>query len=380
MTQQDIVRIGIIGGGLMGKELLAATRRWDALVDHPVRPEVIAVADPSPDVQAWFNDANVANIYADYKELLSNPDVDVLYIAVPHNFHEEIYLAAIEAEKDFLGEKPFGIDLQSAEKIVEAVKARKIFVRVSSEMPFYPGAQAAIKYVKSGALGEIVEIRSGFLHSSDLDTNKPINWKRQVQFCGEIGVMGDLGMHVAHLPLRLGLNPTTVYALLDDVVKTRKDSKGDAVACDTFDNAVLAIKGQINSTDRSFPMIWEMKRIAPGESNTWFFSAVGMNGGVSFSTRSPAKYKRFSYMNGEQVWSELQPGHKTNWPVITGGIFEFGFPDSLLQMWAAYFAERAGKLEDKFGCATIEEALMSHKVFAAAMESHNSHIEAVVNS
>jgi predicted dehydrogenase len=379
MSTQVKVKVGIIGGGLMGKELVAATRRWDALVDHPVRPEVVAVADPSPDVQGWFKNADIPNIYNDYKELLANPDIDVVYIAVPHNLHEEIYVAAIAAGKDFLGEKPFGIDLGASERIVSAVKASKSFVRVSSEMPFYPGAQAAINFVKSGAVGEIVEVRSGFLHSSDLDTSKPTNWKRQVKFCGEIGVMGDLGMHVAHVPLRLGLNPKKVYSLLDDIVKTRKDSKGNEVPCDTFDNAVLAIKGATGSDAREFPMIWEMKRIAPGESNTWFFNAMGMKGGVRFSTRTPATYERFSYSNGEQVWSELQPGHKTNWPVITGGIFEFGFPDSLLQMWAAYFAERAGKLGDKFGCATVEEVLMSHKVFAAAMQSHASHSEAVLN-
>lgn len=379
MSNQESVKVGIIGGGLMGKELVAATRRWDALVDHPVRPDVIAVADPSPDVQGWFKNADIAHIYSDYKELLANPEIDVVYIAVPHNLHEEIYLAAIAAGKDFLGEKPFGIDLGASERIVTAVKASKSFVRVSSEMPFYPGAQAAINFVKSGALGEIVEIRSGFLHSSDLDTSKPTNWKRQVKFCGEIGVMGDLGMHVAHVPLRLGLNPKKVYSLLDDIVKTRKDNKGNEVLCDTFDNAVLAIKGATSSDAREFPMIWEMKRIAPGESNTWFFSAMGMKGGVHFSTRTPATYNRFSYSNSEQVWSELQPGHKTNWPVITGGIFEFGFPDSLLQMWAAYFAERAGKLGDKFGCATVDEVLMSHKVFAAAMQSHASHSEAVLS-
>ena len=56
---QKIVRVGIIGGGLMGKELLAATKRWDALVDHPVRPEVTALADPSPAVRDWFINAGV---------------------------------------------------------------------------------------------------------------------------------------------------------------------------------------------------------------------------------------------------------------------------------------------------------------------------------
>ena len=366
---QKKVTVGIIGGGLMGKELVAAAGRWDALVDHPVRPEVIAVADPSPDVRAWFEKAGVPNIYEDYKQLLADPKVDVVYIAVPHNLHEEIYLAAVAAGKDFLGEKPFGIDKAASAKIVAAIKASKVFVRVSSEMPFYPGAQAAINHVKSGAVGELVEVRSAFLHSSDLDTSKPINWKRMVKFCGEIGVMGDLGMHVAHVPTRLGFEAKSVYSLLDDIVKVRKDGKGGEVACDTFDNAVLSMKASVAGQDREFPMFWEMKRIAPGESNTWQFSAMGMNGGVKFSTRFPATFNKFTYVNGEQIWQEIQPGHKTNWPVITGGIFEFGFPDSLLQMWAAYFAEREGLLGDKFGCATIDEVLKSHQVFEAAMQS-----------
>ena len=371
MAQRQ-VNIGIIGGGLMGKELLALVGRWDALVDHPARPAITAVADPSPDVQNWFRQVGVPNIYSDYKDLLLNAEIDVVYIAVPHNLHEEIYLATIEAGKDFLGEKPFGIDLEASQNIVSAVKKTSLFVRVSSELPFYPGAQAVVNFVKSGAVGEILEVRSGLLHSSDIDIAKPINWKRQVRYCGEIGVMGDLGMHAAHLPLRLGFKPQTVYALIDKVVSTRKNGDGIDVPCDTSDNAVLAIKATESNQKREFPMFWEMKRIAPGESNTWFIHIMGMKGGAAFSTRKPATFERFTYDGIEQVWSQIQPGHKSNWPVITGAIFEFGFPDALLQMWAAYLAEREGKLGNRFACAGVEEALDSHRVFDAALKSHSS--------
>ena len=54
---------------------------------------------------------------------------------------------------------------------------------------------------------------------------------------------------------------------------------------------------------------------------------------------------------------------------ITGGIFEPGFPDLLQQMWAAFLAERAGKLGEAFGCATPDEAVASHEWWAAALES-----------
>ena len=77
-------------------------------------------------------------------------------------------------------------------------------MRCSSEFPFAPGAQRTIEYVKSGALGRVLEIHSGFLHSSDLYPAKPANWKRHSNTCGEIGVMGDLGMHTAHIPSRFG--------------------------------------------------------------------------------------------------------------------------------------------------------------------------------
>jgi predicted dehydrogenase len=364
------VRIGVVGGGLMGKELLALTRRWTALVDHPSRPEVVALADPAPAVQQWWRAAGVATVTDDYRRLLDDPGIDVLYLAVPHDLHERLYLDAVAAGKDFLGEKPFGIDLPAAERIVAAVDASSSFVRVSSELPFFPGAQRAAALVRDGLLGEVLDVRSGLLHSSDLDRDKPLSWKRRTATCGEIGVMGDLGMHVAHLPLRLGWTPSSVYALLDDVVRTRPGPDGALAPCDTWDNAVLTLT--VDVSRGRFPMLWETKRIAPGESNTWYFEAYGMDGGVRFSTRSPQTLQRFGLVDGEQAWSEVQPGHRSVWPTVTGAIFEFGFPDALLQMWAAFLAERAGQLGDRFGCATPAEALGSHRVFAAALTSHRT--------
>ena len=85
-------------------------------------------------------------------------------------------------------------------------------------------------------------MRSQFAHSSDIDRTKGINWKRRVETCGEIGVMGDLGMHVAHVPLRLGFQPETVYAMLDNVVHERPGPDGAPVDCDTWDNALLACR------------------------------------------------------------------------------------------------------------------------------------------
>jgi predicted dehydrogenase len=369
MTTAGDVRIGIIGGGLMGRELAAVCGRWDLLVDHPARPRVVAVADPSPAAREWFGRVDTLTLATDdWRHLVEDDGIDVLYIAVPHQLHEEIYVAAAAAGRDFLGEKPFGIDLGAAERIVGAIDASDAFVRVSSEFPFYPGAQRAWAYAASGALGDVLDVRSGFWHSSDINRTKPINWKRRAETCGELGVMGDLGLHVAHVPLRLGWVPRNVYARLDDVVTERPGPDGTPVVCDTWDNALLTCTAH-PERGRDFTMLWEPRRIAPGHANTWYFEAVGMDGGVRFSTREPATLRRFSVREGEQVWEEVQPGNVSAWPVVSGAIFEFGFGDALLQMWAAYFAERVGALGERFGTATPHEALMAHRVFDAALRS-----------
>ena len=371
------VRIGIIGAGLMGRELAAVCGSWDLLVDHPARPRVVAVADPVPAARDWFSRIeSVRTLTDDWRALVDSDDIDVLYIAVPHDAHEEIYTAAAAAGRDFLGEKPFGIDLAAAERITSALAASPSFVRVSSEFPFYPGALRASAYAASGALGDILDVRSGFWHSSDLNRGKPINWKRRSATCGEIGVMGDLGLHVAHVPLRLGWQPQSVYGRLDDVVTQRPGPDGSLVPCDTWDNALLVCSTRPTSEGRDFTMLWETRRIAPGHANTWFFEAMGMDGGVAFSTRSPTVLRRFAMRDGEQVWEEVQPGNVSAWPVVSGAIFEFGFGDALRQMWASYLAERAGALGDRFGTATPAEALAAHRVFDAAVRSSASGVPA----
>jgi len=375
MTSPRPVRLGIIGAGLMGRELAGVCGRWDLLIDHPVRPQVVAVADPAPAARSWFERVpTVETLTDDWRVLVEDETLDVLYIAVPHQLHEEMYVAAAQAGRDFLAEKPFGIDAAAAQRIVEAIAGGSAFVRVSSEFPFYPGALRAFEYARSGALGDVLDVRSGFWHSSDLNRAKPINWKRRVETCGEIGVMGDLGLHVAHVPLRLGWQPTRVYGRLDNVVQARPGADGQPVDCDTWDNALLVCDTAPGNERRAFTMLWETRRIAPGHMNTWYFEAIGMDGGVRFSTRTPANFLRFGVQDGEQVWSEVQPGNASAWPTVSGGIFEFGFGDALLQMWASYLAEREGALGDRLGTATPAEALTAHRVFDAALRSQKSGI------
>lgn len=369
------VNVAIVGGGLMGREIAAAIQRWPALVDHPVRPRLTAVCDINPAALTWFEEIDtVTTLVTDYAELLADPSIDVVYVAVRHDLHERIYSDVIRAGKSLLAEKPFGIDANAAASVMAAIAEHpESFVRVSSEMPFFPGAQLAIRYVQSGALGQIVEARSAFLHSSDLDRTKPVNWKRQSQYCGEAGVLNDLGLHALHVPLRLGWHPESVFAVLQDLVPERPGPDGALVPSDTWDNAVLHTFAAQGSG--SFPLTIEAKRIAPGHKNSWEFEAIGMDGGVRFSTKNPKRVEVFGFVDlpgsgREQTWQAVDVGSQSVWPSVTGPIFESGFSDSILQMWAAFLAERAGVLGDRFGAARPEEASATHAIYRAALSSH----------
>lgn len=370
------IRFGIIGCGLMGREFASAAARWCHLAEFDVRPEIVAVCSRSESSMRWFTERlpRVAQATTDYRELLANPDVDAVYAAVPHHLHQDVYCAAIEAGKHLMGEKPFGIDAAACAAIRESARRHpEIFVRCSSEFPFFPATQRIGEMIEDGAFGEVIEVNSGLLHSNDLDPEKPINWKRMVEFNGEYGCLGDLGMHACHMPLRAGWRPLNVRAVLSNIIRERPDGKGGRVPCPTWDNGTLFCEAEASGGGR-FPLTIKVARIAPGEKNTWYLEILGTRACARFSSRQPNTLQIMEYRGGEQRWQTIEMGHQVSFKAITGAIFECGFSDLMLQMWAAYLYElHHGQPPKKFaGCATPEEAAQSHALFTAALESQRT--------
>ena len=367
----------------MGREFASACARWCHLTEMNARPELVAVCDKNPALYDWYRDnfPSIKQITDDYKVLLDNPDVEAVYCAVPHNLHEQLYCDIIKAGKHLLGEKPFGIDKQANDTIIECIRQHPgVFVRCSSEFPFFPPMQKLGKMIEADAFGEIIEVNSGFLHSSDLNPDKPINWKRMVAFNGEYGCMGDLGMHPCHFPFRAGWFPKNVRAVLSKLVKQRPGKDGTMVPCETWDNATLLCESIYQRTGNTFPLTIKTQRIAPGETDTWYFEVKGMRGCGRWSSKNPRRLELLEYKNGEQAWRQIDMGWEAAFKGITGGIFEFGFTDSILQMWAAFVYELAeGNPKSRFAsCVRPEETAMSHRLFTAALKSwKNESVEKV---
>ncbi len=368
------IPFGLIGCGLMGREFASATARWCHLLDPAARPELVAICNRRAQPFDWFrqNFPAIGQFTDDYRAVLANPAVDAVYVAVPHHLHQEIGLAAIAAGKHLMGEKPLGIDLAANCAIRKCHAAHPdVFVRCASQWVFYPAAQRIGQAVERGAFGQVLEVNAGFLHSSDLDPEKPINWKRQIEFNGAYGVMGDLGMHVCALPFRAGWTPQNVRAILSDIVKERPDGQGGRTRCETWDNATLFCETVDPASGESFPMTLKTQRIAPGQKNSWYLEVLGTRASARFSTRNPKRLQWLEYTGGEQVWGEIETGHETAFPTITGPNFEFGFADAILQMWAAFLHELVhGRPLRRFaGCATLDEVALSHRLFTAALVS-----------
>jgi predicted dehydrogenase len=119
------VRFGIVGCGLMGREFASATARWCHLLEPVARPEIVAVCSRGAASFPWFKERfpSIAQLTHDYRELMANPAVEAVYVAVPHHLHREICCAAIQAGKHLMGEKPLGIDQPANQAILEALKA-----------------------------------------------------------------------------------------------------------------------------------------------------------------------------------------------------------------------------------------------------------------
>ncbi|MCU0915435.1 MAG: Gfo/Idh/MocA family oxidoreductase [Planctomycetes bacterium] len=384
---------------MMGREFASAAARWLHLPEMTVRPEIVALCNrtlDTPRVQ-WFRRhvPTLRQVTSDYRELLDNPAVEAVYIAVPHHLHAAFYTAALEAGKHLMGEKPFGIDREANADILAAIlRHPDCFVRCASQFVFFPAVQRIGKMVEAGAFGQIIEVNAGFLHGSDLNPHKPINWKRIIEYNGAYGVLGDLGPHVCTVPFRAGWVPRNVRAVLSNIVRERPDGRGGVVPCATWDNATLLCEAEDPASGSVFPLTLRTARIAPGQKNNWYIEIYGTRASVRFSLNEANTLQRLEYVpGGEATWQTVHLGHEVAYPSITAEIFQFGVGDAILQMWAAFLYELdrgegsathsaalgSPETPGRFaGCATPEESVLWHQLFTAALESQATGTTVVV--
>ena len=222
MTTKKTIGVGVISLGWMGR---LHARSYKAVSEHfpelGVQVKLVAVADPVEEAQrAAVEDLGFERAYGDYRELLADPDVDVVSICSPNFLHEEIALAAVEAGKPFWIEKPMGVTAQQAKAVAQAAAKANLPTAVGFNYRHTPAIEYMRHLVRSGELGKITNARVWFIADYNSSPMGPLTWRASREKAGA-GVVPDLMSHGADLAQYIIGRISSVSALTDTFIKER---------------------------------------------------------------------------------------------------------------------------------------------------------------
>lgn len=162
---KDKVRWGILGtGNIAGQFAQGLTSLPDA--------ELVAVGSRAKNTAHSFADSfDIPHAHADYQSLAADPDVDVVYIATPHPFHMENTLLCLDAGKAVLCEKPFAVNADQAEKMIDAAAEKKLFLAEAMWMRFLPVIAKVRNWLNEDAIGQVTMLKADFGFEAPCDPN-----------------------------------------------------------------------------------------------------------------------------------------------------------------------------------------------------------------
>lgn len=221
-TATDTLGVGLVSVGWMGR---LHSRAYRALPDHfpelGVHPRLVVAADP---IDAAREQATTRLGYehavADYREVLTDPEVDVVSICAPNFLHREVAVAAAEAGKPFWIEKPMGRYASDSRAIHDAVRSAGVVTSVGFNYRHAPAIQRARALVRSGRVGRITNVRGSLLADYSSDPDAPLTWRFERERAGS-GVLGDLLSHGLDLAQYVVGRIASVTALAETFIETR---------------------------------------------------------------------------------------------------------------------------------------------------------------
>src|SRR5256712_7926336 len=220
------LNIGLIGYGFMGRAHSNAFLQAGRFFDLPYRPVLKAVCARNPDrAQTFADNWGYESVETDWRELVERKDIDLIDIASPNDTHAEIAIAAAQAGKLVMCEKPLGRNAAEAKAMVEAVEAAKVPNTVWYTYRRVPAVVLLKFLLDEGRFGRIFHYRAKFLQdwtiSRDLPQGGEGLWRLDVAVAGS-GVTGDLLAHAIDTALWLNGPIAEVAAMTETFIKERK--------------------------------------------------------------------------------------------------------------------------------------------------------------
>lgn len=219
--EKKTINVGMVGYKMMGRAHSHAYRDVPFYFDSPVTPRLDTIVGrdssrvgPAAEKMGWARHAT------DWCSLIDRRDIDLVDIVTPNDTHSEIAIAAAEAGKHVLCEKPLALSVEEAVRMRDAVKKNNVTHMLCHNYRFAPAVQFAKQLIDSGKLGRIYHIRATFLQDWLMDPNYPLTWRMQKNISGS-GTLGDLGAHIIDLARFLVGEFDEVAGMMKTFVKER---------------------------------------------------------------------------------------------------------------------------------------------------------------
>ncbi|HZQ63782.1 MAG TPA: Gfo/Idh/MocA family oxidoreductase [Gaiellaceae bacterium] len=286
------LNVGLIGAGFMGKAHSLAYAAmpmffWPA----PALPHRKLIAEVGDEVAA-----EAARRYGfesstgDWRRVIDDPTIDVVDIATPNDSHCEIAVAAAEAGKHILCEKPLARTAQEARQMFEAVHRAGIVHMVAFNYRRTPAVALAKRYLEEGALGRVLSFRGTYLQDWSADPGSPLSWRFQRSIAGS-GALGDIGTHVLDIARHLVGEIASVSSILATHIGERPLQQGSVDKLGAAEKLVDAPRAAVDVDDELHTLLrfesgaigsLEATRNAYGRHNFLTFEIHGELGSVFF--------------------------------------------------------------------------------------------------
>jgi len=224
MTQLGRIGMGLIGPGFIAPHHIDAVRRLGYV-------DVIAIAGSSAaSAEKKAREYGVGRSYGDYKELIADPDIHVVHNTTPSHLHFPVSMAALEAGKHVISDKPLAIDPEQCRKLRDAAAAAGVVNAVTFNYRGNPLVQQARAMIAAEDIGRVVFVHGHYLQDW-MTSDKVYSWRSDPVKGGVSSALADIGSHWCDLAEHTsGQKITAVLADLTTVVKTRYAAGASAEA------------------------------------------------------------------------------------------------------------------------------------------------------
>ena len=285
------LRIAMVGAGFMGAAHSQGWRVAPRFFDLPARPEMsVLVGRDAERTRSSAADWGWTESSTDWRAVIARDDIDVVDIVTPGDSHAEIAIAALEAGKHVLCEKPLANTVEEAQRMTDAAEqARRHGIRSMVGFTYrrVPATTFARDLVASGRIGEVRQVRAEYLQDWLSDADAPLTWRLQKERAGS-GALGDIGAHAVDLAEYItGQRVERVSGVLETLVSERpvlaessglSGSAGTERGAVTVDDVALFTGRLSSGTLASF----EASRFRTGRKNALRIEVSGSLGALAF--------------------------------------------------------------------------------------------------